>query len=188
MLNLINRIITLATEKVVSLIDLAAVTDRAARRIEDNIDTDEVREQALQNLVREGIDYNSLAGEISLTDIAGEFSADDIAAEINTDDLVSSLGYDREFIERVGREIQDDDRFLDRVQDAVVERLSDSVETDTDERINLLTARVEALESVEPTATEPTVEVSGALTDHLLTLAVERLLMLADEAVRDGKV
>lgn len=203
MLNLINRIITLATDKVVSLIDLIEVRDRAARRIEDNIDADEVREQAVQNLVNEGIDYNSLAGEFDVSTLAGEFSLDDIADYIDKSDIACAIVADSDLVDSLGNELRYHDRFMDRLVEQASESIKSTlIENDqflnsvigivreefiVDERIDALSARVEALEKATP-ATEPTVEVSGALTDRLLSLAVERLLMLADEAVREGKV
>jgi hypothetical protein len=203
MLNLIKRIIDLATEKVVSLIDLTAVSHRASHLITDKIDADEVREQAVQNLVNEGIDYNSLAGEFDMSELAGEFSVDEIADNIDKSDVARAIAEDRDLVDSLGNELRYHDRFMDRL----VEQASDSIkgtlieddqflnsvigivreEFIVDERIDTLSARVEALEKATP-ATEPTVEVSGALTDRLLSLAVERLLMLADEAVREGKV
>ena len=203
MLNLINRIITLATDKVVSLIDIMGVRDRAASLIGEKIDTDEVQAQVVQNLVEEGIDYNSLAGEFDLSALAGEFTTGDIADYIDKSDVARAIAEDRDLVDSLGNELRYHDRFMDRL----VEQASDSIkgtlieddqflnsvigivreEFIVDERTDTLSARVEALEKATP-ATEPTVEVSGALTDRLLSLAVERLLMLADEAVREGKV
>jgi hypothetical protein len=94
---------------------------------------------------------------------------------------------DRDFREGVIDTIKDSSAFERMVEDAV-ENHVDSIEA----RMQEVEAKVAALAvapTPEPTATEPTaVEVPTNLTDRLLALAVERLLTLADEAARDGRV
>lgn len=167
MLNLINRIIEITVSRITALID-----------------TDEVREEAVQSLTEEGIDYNSLAGEIDMSELAGEFAVDEIADNIDKSDVARFLSEDSCFIDNLCDELRYNDRFMDRL----VER------TGVDELVVRVTALENAASTVAPTpepTPEPeptTVEVPAALTDRLLNLAVTRLLEMADEAVRDGKV
>jgi hypothetical protein len=168
--NLINRLIELATGRVVNAVDTAEVSSAVVER-----------------LVADGIDYCSLAAEFDMSDLAGEIALSDLASEFDMCDLAREVVDDRDFREVVIDTIKDSSAF-ERMVDEAVENHVDSIEA----RMQEVEAKVAALAvapTPEPTATEPTaVEVPTNLTDRLLALAVERLLTLADEAARDGRV
>ena len=94
---------------------------------------------------------------------------------------------DRDFRDAVVERIQASPALGDMVDEAV-ESANEGMET----RMAALEARLDAMpepgEAPEVAPTEPTVEVPASLTDRLLDMAVTRLLTLADEAARDGKV
>jgi hypothetical protein len=168
--NLINRIVELATGRVV-----------------DAVDTLEVQTDATNRIVEYGLDYCSLAAEFDMSDLAGEIALSDLASEFDMCDLAREVVDDRDFREVVIDTIKDSSAF-ERMVDEAVENHVDSIEA----RMQEVEAKVAAL-AVAPTPdtakTEPTaVEVPTNLTDRLLALAVERLLTLADEAARDGRV
>lgn len=181
MLNLINRIIELATEKVVSLIDIIGVSERAASLIVDEIDTDEVQSAAIERLVEEGIDYNTLVDELDMSSIAGEISLGDLAGEFDTYDLARELADSRPLRDNIIEALVET-RDFDQAVEAVVERQVGGMY----DRVAVLESRLDAMP--EPVEAEPTVEVPASLTERLLEMAVTRLLEMADEAVRDGKV
>ena len=168
--NLINRIVELATGRVV-----------------DAVDTLEVQTDATNRIVEYGLDYCSLAAEFDMSDLAGEIALSDLASEFDMCDLAREVVDDRDFREVVIDTIKDSSAF-ERMVDEAVENHVDSIEA----RMQEVEAKVAALAvapTPEPTVTEPTaVEVPTNLTDRLLALAVERLLTLADEAARDGRV
>ena len=163
-LNLISRVVERAVESIVGLVNTGEVTDRA-----------------VEALVADGIDYETLAAEIDASDVAGQIEVDyrELAGEIDVSDIASEL--DRG---EIAAEIIEDYRFRDRMDDMVREVVED--------RVSGLEEKVRRLTEGKPDASEPdeaqTVEVPAALTDRLLDLAVTRLLALADEAARDGKV
>jgi len=168
--NLINRIVELATGRVV-----------------DAVDTLEVQTDATNRIVEYGLDYCSLAAEFDMSDLAGEIALSDLANEFDMCDLAREVVDDRDFREVVIDTIKDSSAFERMVEDAV-ENHVDSIEA----RMQEVEAKVAALAAAptpDTAKTEPTsVEVPTNLTDRLLALAVERLLTLADEAARDGRV
>lgn len=159
--NLINRIIELATGRVV-----------------DAVNFDEVQSAAVERIVEDGIDYNTLAEELDMGSIA---------SEVNTYDLASELSDDRDFRDAVVDRIRDSSALAEMVDEAV-----ESANEGMESRMAALEARLDAMpepgEEPEAAPTEPTVEVPASLTERLLDMAVMRLLTVADEAVRDGKV
>jgi hypothetical protein len=94
---------------------------------------------------------------------------------------------DRDFREGVIDTIKESSAFERMVEDAV-ENYVDSIEARMQE-VEAKVATLAAAPTPDTAKTEPTsVEVPTNLTDRLLALAVERLLTLADEAARDGRV
>ena len=160
--NLINRLIELATGRVV-----------------DAVNFDEVQSAAVERLVEDGIDYNTLADELDMSIIA---------SELDTYDMARELVDDRDFRDAVVGRIQASPALVDMVDEAV-----ESANEGMESRMAALEARLDAMpepdEAPGVAPTEPTtVEVPASLTDRLLDMAVTRLLTLADEAARDGKV
>jgi hypothetical protein len=160
--NLINRIIELATGRVV-----------------DAVNFDEVQSAAVERIVEDGIDYNTLADELDMSTIAGE---------VDTYDLARELAEDRDLLDNVVERVRDSSALAEMVDEAV-----ESANEGMESRMAALEARLDAMpepgETPEAAPTEPTaVEVPASLTDRLLDMAVTRLLTVADEAVRDGKV
>jgi len=160
--NLINRLIELATGRVV-----------------DAVNTYEVQSAAVERIVEDGIDYNTLADELDMSTIASELDTYDIARE---------LVDDHDFRDAVVERVRDSSALAEMVDEAV-ESANEGMET----RMAALEARLDAMpepgEAPEVAPTEPTtVEVPASLTERLLDMAVTRLLTLADEAARDGKV
>lgn len=160
MLNLINRIIELTVERVLNLIDRARV-----------------EQKVVDLLVSDGIDHRELAGHIDSSEVASHIEVDysELASEIDPSDIAS--------------EVMDDYGFQNRMEDHVRETVESEV-SGLDERVKALeAARTEATTVAGPTPVqEQSVEVPAALTERLLDLAVTRLLEMADEAARDGKV
>lgn len=160
MLNLINRIIELAVERVLNLIDRARV-----------------EQKVVDLLVADGIDYSDLAANIETSEVASHIEVDysELAGELDTSDIAS--------------EIMDDYRFQNRMEDHIRDAVEGEVETRIAALERKVEGLIED-KSNEPTPEAATTipEVSATLTDRLLALAVERLLAAADEAVRDGKV
>lgn len=139
------------------------------------------------------IDYSELAAEIDVSDIAREIDLHDLARELEIDysdfarhvdiDHASLAGeievdYDR-LADLCGKGLgtPEGDRALeDRINEAVGHAISNAVE---------IVRRADA----EAKAAEATVaETVPDLSARLLAAAVDRLLALADEAVRDGKL
>ena len=168
--NLINRIIELATGRVV-----------------DAVDFREVSSAAVERLVADGVDYSSLAAEFDTSDLAGEIPLSDLASEFDMCDLAREVVDDRDFREGVIDTIKESSAF-ERMVDDAVENYVDSIEARMQE-VEAKVATLAAAPTPDTAKTEPTsVEVPTNLTDRLLALAVERLLTLADEAARDGRV
>ena len=160
MLNLINRIMELAVERILNLIDRARV-----------------EQKVVDLLVSDGIDLRELAEHIEPSEVASHIEVDytELASEIDASDIAS--------------EVIDDYRFSTRMEDHIREAVENEVDG-LGERIKALEAKANETPVAVPTpVTEPTVtEVPAALTERLLDLAVTRLLEMADEAARDGKV
>lgn len=158
MLNLINRIIENATSRIVKQIPLS-----------------DVKEEVVEQFIEE-LSISDVANEIDLSDLAYELS-DSVAREVAdserlTERLVAALTYEEEFISNVK------DRLCVRCDEI-------------DDRIDILATRVAALESTparEATPAPATPEPSPDLVSKMLDLAVDKLLALADEAVRGGRV
>jgi hypothetical protein len=169
-INLINRIVELATGRVVNAVDTAEVSSAVVER-----------------LVADGVDYSSLAAEFDMSDLAGEIPLSDLASEFDMCDLAREVVDDRDFREGVIDTIKESSAFERMVEDAV-ENYVDSIEARMQE-VEAKVATLAAAPTPDTAKTEPTsVEVPTNLTDRLLALAVERLLTLADEAARDGRV
>jgi hypothetical protein len=163
--NLINRIIELATGRVV-----------------DAVNTDEVQSAAVERLVGEGIDYNTLVDEIDMSTIAGEICLGDLAGEFDTYDLARELADSRQLRDNIIEALVETRDFNRAVEDVVETQVGAMYD-----RVAVLESRLDAMP--EPVEAEPTtVEVPASLTERLLDMAVMRLLTMADEAVRDGKV
>jgi hypothetical protein len=177
--NLINRIIELATGRVV-----------------DAVDTVEVSRDATDRLVEQGIDYASLADEIDKRDLSGEIDLSDVAEYIDKDDLASSLAENSDLHEYLERDLSENYRFAERVAGEInITLVAREVDLDDLARsvvefpkfVEAVRASLPPVEEPKAEATEQTVEVPTSLSERLLELAVERLLTLADEAVRDGR-
>ena len=130
--NLINRIVELATGRVV-----------------DAVDTLEVQTDATNRIVEYGLDYCSLAAEFDMSDLAGEIALSDLASEFDMCDLAREVVDDRDFREVVIDTIKDSSAF-ERMVDEAVENHVDSIEA----RMQEVEAKVAAL-AVAPTP-EPT--------------------------------
>ncbi len=156
----------------------------------------------LADLARE-VDMSDLASnlEIDMAELASEFDVSDIAREVDLSDLASNLEIDyADFARHVdidhaalAGEIEVDydrladlcgkglgtpegDRALeDRINEAVGHAISNAVEI-----VRRADAEAKAAETAEATVPD--------LSARLLAAAVDRLLALADEAVRDGKL
>lgn len=159
----------------------------------------------MSDLARE-LDYHELSSnlDIDLADLAAEIDVSDIAANVDMGDLARELELDyHEFARHVeidhallAGEIEVDydrladlcgkglgtpegDRALeDRINEAVGHAISNAVE---------IVRRADETKAAEAKAAE-TAETVPDLTTRLLAAAVDRLLALADEAVRDGKL
>ena len=160
MLNLISRIIELAVERALALID-----------------RDRVEQKVVDLLVADGIDYRDLSAHFDASEVASHIEVDysELAGELDTSDIAS--------------EIMDDYRFQNRMEDHIRDAVEGEVETRIAALERKVEGLIED-KANEPTPEAATTipEVSATLTDRLLALAVERLLAAADEAVRDGKV
>lgn len=159
MLNLISRIIELAVERALALID-----------------RDRVEQKVVDLLVADGIDYRDLSAHFDASEVASHIEVDysELAGELDTSDIAS--------------EIMDDYNFQNRMEDHVREAVESEVDNRMAALEKKVEGLIEdkANQPSPEAATIP--EVSATLTDRLLALAVERLLAAADEAVRDGKV
>ena len=152
------------------------------------------------------IDYHALAGEmeIDMADLASEIDLSDIAQEVDLHDLARELEIDYSDFARhvdidhaaLAGEIEVDyDRLADlcgkglgtpegeraledRINEAVGHAISNAVE---------IVRRADEAKAAEAKAAE-TAETVPDLSARLLAAAVDRLLALADEAVRDGKL
>jgi hypothetical protein len=108
--NLINRIVELATGRVV-----------------DAVDTLEVQTDATNRIVEYGLDYGALAAEFDMSDLAGEIALSDLASEFDMCDLAREVVEDRDFREGVIDTIKESSAFERMVEDAV-ENHVDSIE------------------------------------------------------------
>ena len=160
----------------------------------------------LADLARE-IDYHELSSNLDLdyTELAGEIDVSDIAASVDMGDLARELELDyHEFARHVeidhallAGEIEVDydrladlcgkglgtpegDRALeDRINEAVGQAIGNAIE---------IVRRADAEAKAAEAKAAETAETVPDLTTRLLAAAVDRLLALADDAVRDGKL
>jgi hypothetical protein len=152
----------------------------------------------LADLARE-IDYSELASdlEIDYSELASEFAVSDIAQEVDLHDLALNLEID---YSDFARHVEIDHAALAAEIEVDYERLADLCgkglgtpegERALEDRINeavghAISNAVEIVRRADDAkAAEATVP---DLSARLLAAAVEKLLALADEAVRDGKL
>lgn len=158
MLNLINRIIENATSRIVKQIPLSDVKE-------------EIVEQ--------------FCADLSASDVANEIDLSDLAYEL-CDDVAREVADNNRFTERLVESLTHEEDFISNVKDRLCVRCDE-----IDDRMDILVTRVAALESTparEATPAPSTPEPSPDLVSKMLDLAVDKLLALADEAVRDGRV
>jgi len=122
-----------------------------------------------------------------------------VAENIDKDDLASTLAENSDLHDYVSRELSENYRFTERVaEDINIPMVAREVDLDNLARSviefpKFIAAVRDALPRVEERVEEPpvaptSVEVPASLTERLLEMAVTRLLTMADEAARDGKV
>jgi len=146
------------------------IIDLATERVFNKVSTNSVIDAVCERMIDDGIvGPRQLADHIDLSYVATNIDLSDLADEFDVGDVASY----------VSDALMDSETFGDRLTEAV-----ENANTLLNERV----AALERARDASPTTPTEAVEVPANLTDKLLDLAVERLLKLADDAVRDGKV
>ena len=179
----VNAIAEKAGEKVEAR-DIARYMDKEelADEMVERLDTDDLAEKFACQVdvsdVAGNIDLSDLAGNIEMSDLAGEIDLGDLAQHVDLDELAGRIDLDAlaERCQGLGG-VPSGAGFEERINEAVSHAVSNVREMqESRER-----------DARESAATVPEVG-SSPLSERLLERAVEKLLALADEAARDGKL
>ena len=164
-----------------------AIAEKAGEKVEARDIARYMDKEELADEMVERLDTDDLAGNIDLSDLAGNIEMSDLAGEIDLGDLAQHVDLDA-----LAGNID-----LDTLADKVYSRVSvpeiEGLEARISEAVSHAVSNVrEMQESRERDARESAATVpevgSSPLSERLLERAVEKLLALADEAARDGKL
>lgn len=174
--DLIQRIISDTTKRLFESVPPATLAAQVAEHVSVN----------LSDLATE-FDLSEIAAEFDLTDLAAEFDAGDIAREIDLSDLAGAI--DASDLDLSGIDLTNLAAHLDLSSLAGEIDMSDLSRRISVKDLDLsaLAGEIDLSALAREVGTLEAAEVPD-LSARLLSDAVDRLLALADAAVRDGKI
>lgn len=175
------------------------VIEAAVARITSLVTPQEVKGLAVERLVALGTSPGGAAPEVNYEDLAGEINYPSLVRCIEYDDLAGVLDYD--LLGEGAAASLDYGKLAGRIDYAALGRCILAPEGDTApaapeidyeklaEAVRRRAPEAPAL-APAPAPESPSIESTfgAALSARLLAAAVERLLLIADETIRDGKL